>query len=166
MVILEELWVGDAVRIIATGETGKFHSHANGMATILLDTGSRRQLSAAQLELYEPKEVEDALDLNLEEPEKASLSFHNFPSSIDLHIDKLNPSMANARPERILSYQSEAIREYLNNAESVGLKFVTIIHGKGTGVLKAETLHILKTNENVNYIVEVKDGGAVEVWLK
>ena len=54
----------------------------------------------------------------------------------------------------------------MDNAENAGLKLLTIIHGKGTGVLKSETIHMLKGRSSVMQWIEVHQGGAQEVWLK
>jgi len=169
MIKLEDLWVGDDVRITSTRETGKFQKISNGHAVIILSQGGDKIVPAHDLELYIPTTIEpDPFpDLN-PTPTKDSnkTNFHEFSSSIDLHIAALKPDLARAMPERIIMYQLEALENYLENAEAAGLKFFTIIHGKGKGVLKTETYHMLKGRESVKFTVEAHNGGAVEVWLR
>ena len=124
-------------------------------------------LEPQSLSLY--TEVEKEEPFRIEEVNTATTPTYdpfNFPSSIDLHIEKLDASYLNAQPERILSVQLGALDNYLDAAEQSAVKIITIIHGKGTGVLKAETEHRLKARESVNFYVEAHQGGAVEVWFK
>ena len=168
MLKLEDLWVGDTVRITATGERGKYLSHKDDIVTITLDRGGRRQILSSELESYEPQQQEpDPFpELKVNEHNTNKSNYANYPTSIDLHIATLYPELKHGRPDRILAYQLDALNNYLDGAVESGLKFFTIIHGIGTGVLKSETLHILKSRPMVNFTVEANNGGAVEVWLK
>ena len=167
MINPKELWIGDKLLHSSTGEVGTFDGSANGK--IRFKTGSKVLLLAPQaLSIYTEVEKEEPFQFD-DEPESTSAPSYdpfNFPASIDLHIEKLDAAYLNAQPERILSIQLGALDNYLDAAEQSAVKIVTIIHGKGTGVLKAETEHRLKARESVNFYVEAHQGGAVEVWLK
>jgi len=161
---LSELWVGDKLLIISTDEIVQFDSIINGQAKVKTTTGYKLVI-ASNLKTYTPAEKKEPLFF--EEDKKVSkLHFNQVAKSIDLHIEKLSPTHTNALPERILSIQLEKLEAYLDDADNAGLKFLTIIHGKGTGVLKSETIHILKGRANVLQWIEVHQGGAQEVWLK
>ncbi len=161
---LNDLWVGDKLKVISTGEIVQFDSVINGLAKVKTSSGYKR-VAASDLIDYTPEEKKEPLFFE-EDKKTSKLHFNQVPKSIDLHIEKLSPTHVNALPERILSIQLEKLEAYLNNADNAGLKFLTIIHGKGTGVLKSETIHLLKGRANVLQWIEVHQGGAQEVWLK
>lgn len=164
MVNKEDLWIGDLLQIISTGEVGKYDGHA-GEQIIVNTPGGIRHCEAADLQEYVEPIIEDKLVFDDDPSTRKMLNFKDMPKSIDLHIQKLSPSHTHAIPERILAVQLEALNQYLDEATLAGLRYVTIIHGKGTGVLKAETIHILKGRENVKHWIEVHQGGAMEVLL-
>lgn len=170
MMNLKDLWVGDVIRIKSSGEIAHFHSIVNNKAQVKLPNGQLLIVDPDNLENYEePVSEPDPFPELAETPASSTPSLKSsasFPTTLDLHMEKLNPDMARARPERILSYQLEALEDYMEAAEQRGIKIVTLIHGKGTGVLKAETLHLLKGRPAVKFTVATNDGGAVEVWLR
>jgi len=80
-----------------------------------------------------------------------------------MHIDKLNPSLESNRPERIFDFQMKAFDSYLRRSIKEKKTSIKIIHGKGTGVLKAEIESILKYHPQVLQSFSIHDGGAIEV---
>ena len=66
----------------------------------------------------------------------------------------------------ILAIQLKALDNYLDAVEAAGIPYVTIIHGRGTGVLKSETIHALKGRPRVKHWIEVHKGGALEVLMR
>ncbi len=165
MIDTKDLWIGDKLRHLATGEVGSYDGTINGK--VKLKTATKTLLIAPQqLELYTEPVHEETLSFIDEAETSSKYDPYDFPPSIDLHIEQLDPTYLNAQPERILSVQLQALAQYLDAAEASTTKIVTIIHGKGTGLLKAETEHQLKARESVKFYVEVHQGGAVEVWLK
>lgn len=59
------------------------------------------------------------------------------------------------------------VDNFINNYLRIGVKKVTIIHGKGTGVLKSVTHEYLKTNKNVlEYKLNIFNDGETIVILK
>jgi len=86
--------------------------------------------------------------------------------SIDLHIEVLQPNMKEARAERILDIQIKAFEEFLQAAKESYKSEITIIHGKGAGVLKNCVMTIIKSDKDIRQYHSIHDGGAVRVVLK
>ena len=84
---------------------------------------------------------------------------------IDLHLDVLDPKRQISQ-HRMLDYQIEACKKFLNAALEARYRTVVVIHGKGSGILKQEIQHLLKMSDLVDYSFEINNGGATEVWLK
>jgi len=166
MVDLKELWVGDKLRIIKSQKVGTFEGVNKGKARI--EVGSKILLVPAHnLELYVEPIIEEIPFASEEDKPSSPYSSHTFPDTIDLHIETLAPEMASALPARILQYQLQRLSDYLDQAEVLGIKYITIIHGKGSGVLKEEVLHLLKGRNAVKYILEGSlNSGATEVHMK
>lgn len=61
-----------------------------------------------------------------------------FSNSIDLHIDKLRPDAKKLKSAEILKYQLQAFEKYMEEAISLGVERVFIIHGVGKGKLRDE----------------------------
>lgn len=163
MVDLNELWIGDKVTLVSSGETGVFNGIAADGKAIILMKGKKILITPDQLSLAEDVPSEE--EILFEPIEKTGLSFHKLPTTLDLHIEKLAPEMENNHPTAILNFQLRKLRDYVTTAEKAGLKYLTIIHGKGTGILKKEVEHYLKGRTKVKFVLEVHDGGAVEVHL-
>ena len=73
--------------------------------------------------------------------------------------------MENELAGRILDYQLEKTRIFIRDAIDRKYPHITIIHGKGQGVLKSEIEHILKDYHQIRFTFSKNGGGAVEVWL-
>jgi len=89
-----------------------------------------------------------------------------FKNSIDLHMEILAPEIQLSSPSRVLSFQVDACRKFIDDAIANKSKVIHIIHGKGEGILKQEVKHLLESNDKIKFIISSKSGGAVEVWLK
>lgn len=161
MIKLDDLWIGDELKIISSGRIGTFEGkHANGKAIIRSEENTYLA-EAADLEMYyapKPKK-----ELNFSEAPKAKTQ--GVGDSIDLHIEVLNPNMQGSRAERILDVQVNAFEEFLAAAKQANKLEVTIIHGKGAGVLKGCVMTIIKTDKDIKQYHEVHDGGAVRIVL-
>jgi len=87
MIKLDDLWIGDELKIISSGRIGTFEGkHANGKAIIRSEENTYLA-EAADLEMYyapKPKK-----ELNFSEAPKAKTQ--GVGDSIDLHIEVLNP---------------------------------------------------------------------------
>ena len=163
MVDLRELLIGDKLLLLSSNRIGVFQGTSGQKARVKV--GDKILLvSADNLDLCTDKaDVVPSIDLS-EEPSKP-LDFHNFVTTLDLHIEALAPEMTTQPATVILRYQLSKLAEYLDQAEQAGAKYLTVIHGKGTGVLKKEVLHMLGIRSSVQFVLEKHDGGAVEVHL-
>lgn len=160
MLIIKDLWIGDIVKIKSSGRIGKYEgTHKTGKARINVE-GKIYLSSGRNLELYEEKEKEEKLTFESEKVIKTEA--HDI---IDLHIETLNPNLTNAMPERIYDYQMKAFITFLDQASQSYKNEFTIIHGKGTGVLKQSVMEYIKTDKRVKLYESIHDGGAVRIIL-
>lgn len=160
MIDLKELWIGDILKIISSGRIGKFEGlHPNGKARINA-TGKIYLASAKNLIPYE--EAEEEVTLIFEDEVKSSKSVQD---TIDLHIEKLKPDLSTSLPERIFDYQMKAFLEFLDAAKSSHKNQFTIIHGKGTGVLKQNVMIYINSDKAIRFYEVINDGGAVMIHL-
>ncbi len=163
MVDLKALWVGDKCRIISSGRIGLFQG-INGKRARIKAEDKILLVTAANLELYTEPEAPPP-NLFEDEDQSSPTDFHQFDNSIDLHISTLAPHLENELPIRILARQKDALVKFLDEAEHKGARILTIIHGKGSGVLKSEVIHELKGRSTVKIHFDVHDGGAMEVHM-
>ena len=73
--------------------------------------------------------------------------------------------MEDENPSRILSFQLEKAKSFIEDSISKKLPRILIIHGKGEGVLKIEIIHLLKGYTQIKFIIPKNIDGASEVWL-
>jgi len=163
MLVLKDIWIGEKVLIVSSGRRGVFRGiHENGKGRIESD-GKMYLATGKNLKIYDPKDPEPILSFNLGSENK--LSFHEFNSTIDLHIEKLKPDLITAIPERIIDFQIKAFEKHLENASELGIREITIIHGKGTGALKSSILTLIKNDKRVKLHTEINQGGALQLLL-
>lgn len=164
---LEELWIGDFVQILSSGKKGKFIGVSkDGRARV--DYQSKVLLvSARNLVLIEEVEP-DTLDLGLDEDSTITptVKATKFDPKLDLHIESLHPSLHNSQPEHILDYQLRACNDFIKKAIELRVATITIIHGRGSGRLKDEVMHILGNYNEVLMSETGHNGGAQIVLLK
>lgn len=164
---LKELWIGEMVRVISSGRIGKFEGLAQDGRARVSSHAKTYLIKADNLKIYnEPKfdkvkELEAELNTKKITPINSELS-----ENLDLHIKKLNPSLLNGLPEHILNHQLNSCKSYISDAIKARKYYVTVIHGKGAGVLRSEVLEILKSFDEVDYCEEVNNGGAQRVYFK
>lgn len=161
MIDPNELWVGDTLQVISTGIVGKYDSH-KGSFVIIDCKGNKISADKSDIRMYkQPKQV---VEITFEE-EIVPESSIKFNDTLDLHINKLAPHMEHQEQSRILDFQIEKARQFVQDAIDNKRYQILIIHGKGSGVLKAETLEMLKDFHTVRYTFDKNDGGATEIWL-
>ena len=85
--------------------------------------------------------------------------------TLDLHMERLNPTMANANPVHILEYQIRKCTSFINYIVRKRKLKAVIIHGIGTGQLKTEVKNICANYSEIIRINEVNNGGAQELHL-
>ncbi len=168
MLNLDDLWIGDTVRIKTSYKVCTYMGRAKDGRARVKYREKILLVRAKNLESYEypeqaSQELWNDLPHDIRTPPKSS---HEWPSSIDLHIDVLNPTLEHEAPQIILNHQLVKCREYIERSIQLGMKYVTIIHGKGTGQLKREVDHIIEQYDEIRYAIPQNDGGATEIWLK
>ncbi|KXK37276.1 MAG: Smr/MutS family protein [Saprospiraceae bacterium] len=171
MIRLRDLWIGDVVRIISSGKIGKFEGiHPTGKARIA-HHGKILLVKASNLELVPEKELIPDFDLFYDEDddEIADNPIKKLKTrpeqTLDLHIEKLAPHMKNEPSGKIIEYQLQQSEIFIKNAIEYGLPQITIIHGKGQGVLREAIEHQLKMLHQVKFFFTKNGGGAVDVLL-
>ena len=160
----DELWIGDEVYLKDRGINARWDGlAADGKARVRI---GEQIFLVDILVLDEPRKIK-----NEERPkkifsQKKSIKTDSQSSSeIDLHIEVLAPERKHDLPEMILDYQLRRCRQFIDSCIENGRPTALIIHGKGTGVLKAEVLHMLEGTPEVKFSFAKKDGGATEVWF-
>lgn len=159
MLKLKELWIGEDVKLKSNNKKGKFEGiGAKNHAFVRID-GKMHLIEAKDLEIH----TEDApeIDLELEEPKAKPIA--NINTTLDLHIESLSPTMANAEPSRILAFQIEQTKKHIEQIIDRKMHTAKIIHGKGNGQLKQEVHHILAGFTQVSHSHVINDGGATEI---
>jgi len=159
---MAEFWIGDWVKINSTDKIGKFEGEVNGKAKIKIGDKlilvSLSKLSILEEDLIPQNVVREVKVINKENPV--------FKSTIDLHIEKLAPSMKNERAELIISFQVKSAKKFIDEVIKKRLVNATIIHGKGLGAMKMEVMHLLKSYDEVYFTKEVNNGGAIEILFQ
>lgn len=157
---VEDLWIGDDIQQISTGLIGKYDGMRSGQ--VLMKIGdSITVIPIDDVRLYEMSENDESIQTHT-----VAKSEPKVPPSIDLHIEQLAPEMLHQSPARILDFQLEKLKDYLDKASEQRLHQVLIIHGKGTGILRSEVHHMLDDYRGIRFKFDKNDGGATEVWLE
>ena len=163
MVVLQDLWIGDKLILLKSKRVGIFVGLNGNKAR--MQVGAKILLvKADNLDPY--VESEAPIKLSFDDDKSSPLDFHEMPTSIDLHINVLAPHLENQLPVRIISHQLDALEGYLEKAVAKGLRIITVIHGKGSGALKMEVQHILKSKSYIRFFYDSNDGGATEIHMK
>ncbi len=170
MLKIKDLWVGDWVVLETSQRVGKYVGMApDGRARIqigdkivLVKEGSLTL--KPEVEGFPDHLLADFLEdkQSIGSPKPIKVKFEH---TIDLHIDKLAPDMTNDFPGRIIEFQLAKCREFVQEAIRLRYPHITIIHGKGQGVLKKEVEALLNSYHEARFKVSKNDGGAIEVWL-
>lgn len=161
MIEEEDLWIGDKVRLKKSGRIGKYEGK-NQQGKLKVSLGFKTVLtSAANLEViaYESPKTNPIIDDSIQE----TISFDS--KVLDLHMEILNPKMANALPERIIAYQISKAKDFLQFSINKGWITCVIIHGRGEGVLRSEIHHLLSMTDKVKHYNLINNNGATEVWF-
>lgn len=166
---LKDLWVGESVLIKSSGKTGKFEGiNKEGKARIRVES-KILLVTGDNLDVVPEKEhfqdIHDFLNSENKSENKTKPLKVKFDHTLDLHIDKLAPHMENERPARIMEYQLQESDLFIREAIDKNYPHITIIHGKGQGVLKEAIEHQLKQFHQIRFTFSKNGGGAVEVWL-
>lgn len=166
---LNDLWIGDEVEIIRSGRIGKFQGTNKGKARVEVG-GKILLVPSAGLQLVPEKKfqrIEDIDDLTDKDLVKKTFfqESYAFKPEIDLHIEVLQPSKKNDNPVAILEFQLRRLEEFLNEAVRLRIGKVHIIHGRGTGALRMETLHMIDGIPEKASIYPINNDGGVTVYF-
>jgi DNA mismatch repair protein MutS2 len=130
----ENLKAGDSVMIINLNRKGTILEAPDKDGNVLIQVGIMKvNMHITQLRLIdEQKELVDNIQITRVSGAKSS--------NVGLELDIRGCSIEEAR---------ERVNKYIDDATIAGLHEVTIIHGKGTGVLRRGVHEILKSNSHV-----------------
>lgn len=167
MVNLKDLWIGDHVRLKRSRREGRYEGlSVAGKARIRV--GDKIILAKpSNIEIFEPPPPHKTLVFE-EDDNGIQSSQHPKPANnkIDLHINILAPHLTNEMSVRILEYQLEAFKIFLDDAYEQNKLVVTVVHGKGEGVLKNHIQVYLQSDPRIKFYTETNRGGATEVWFE
>lgn len=158
-----DYWIGDHVWVANLNSEGIFEGEENDMALIRVK-GKTELIPFTQVTRLDETEDETGVDLDeFTAHQTGEFSGVSLKDIIDLHIEVLNPKLVHAEPVQILAHQRNRLRSYLDAVIDKKMGRVTIIHGKGDGVLRSEVLHILSGIPEVRNTEHEEHGGAVVV---
>ena len=134
---IQNLKAGDNVYVVSFDKTGVALSAPDSNGDVMVQTGNMKlKVPLNELTYYEPKkEPKSNASRNISTKVRAGKSQY-IASEIDCRGQNVEEGIGN-------------IDKYLDDAFLAGLKTVTIIHGKGTGVLRAAVQKYLRTNPHV-----------------
>lgn len=161
---INDLWIGDLLRLKKSGRIGKFDG-LSGHKKIRVKVGEKIVLTTVSNVEYAPEATLEESPTYSNRPKKIIKTSAALSDTIDLHIEVLNPSLHSSRVERIVDFQIKAARDFIENSIDNGTRKILIIHGRGEGVLKSEVLHLLSLYDEVQYTFDKHNGGATEVWF-
>lgn len=134
---IQNLKAGDNVYVVSFDKTGVALSAPDSNGDVMVQTGNMKlKVPLNELTYYEPKKKPKSnASRNISTKVRAGKSQY-IASEIDCRGQNVEEGLGN-------------IDKYLDDAFLAGLKTVTIIHGKGTGVLRAAVQKYLRTNPHV-----------------
>lgn len=160
-----DYWIGDRVWIASLHRDGIFEGEQGDLAIVKLGS-EKKFFPFADLTLLPEDEGDyDLEDLGVHSKTMPTNPF-DFPNTIDLHIEELNPKLIHDEPALILAHQRSRLKDFVAAAIYHHKREITIIHGKGEGVLKAEVLNVLSGIAEVQSVKEELHGGSVIVKFR
>ncbi len=166
----EDLWIGDRILLIKSNRIGfyegktlteKFKINVNGKIILT---------SLSNLSILKEEKIKKSIDFPSvpSKPDKVlgNRTFKDFNPIIDLHIEKLAPELIKEVPQMIVRHQLNACKLHVEEAIKIGIKTLTIIHGRGKGELRKEVEHLLTNYSEIHFTTLKHNGGATEVWLR
>ena len=164
MIDINDLWIGDWLRLKKSGRIGKF-SGQTAEGKLKIEVAGKIILTPITNVESSEAPPPTAPKLHSNRPSKSKQTATDLSSSIDLHMEVLRPNSTHTRPERILDIQVNAAKQFIEVSISRKTRKIEIIHGKGEGVLKSEIRHLLGMYDEVQFVFDSNKGGATEVWF-
>ena len=161
---INTLWVGDRLKSVKSGIIGRFEGVDAKTGKLRIKSNQKIYLIPHQnLELIDEEEPEQVNHEFTHHPEEQAVVFDT--DVIDLHIEKLRPDLQNSLPERIVDIQLKTFTDFLSHAKESKKRYITVIHGRGAGVLRQHIHEILKSDKEVFQYNLINNDGATEVFL-
>ena len=176
---------GDKVRIKATDEGAEIVEVIDEFHALVDTFDGVIEIHAKQVIPYQSSDVRETItsELSFAKEQKPTqetgvaneaFSFNNrknrFNYELDLHAEQLIGTIDTKSNEEILSIQINRIKPYIDEAIELRIQRVYIIHGIGSGRLKAEVENILHKHPQIvsfqNKYHPKYGKGATEVILK
>ncbi len=134
---IKDLKAGDNVYVISFDRTGVAMSEPDSNGDVMVQTGNMKiKVPLKELSYYEAK------------PEPKTRASRNVSTKVRAGKSQFIATEIDCRGQNVEEGLGN-IDKYLDDAYLAGLKTVTIIHGKGTGVLRAAVQKYLRTNPHV-----------------
>ncbi len=166
MINIKDLWTGDFIRQISTGSIGVYEGVSGSLLKIKLRS-SIILVNPKDAELISEAEVDKIRAQEIYRTDRKVInSTKRIPKQIDLHLEKLDPEGRITSHARMLDFQLNACKSYLEQAHQYGHRVVTVIHGIGIGILKREVRFMIDGLSYVQFSNPINDDGATEVWFK
>lgn len=164
----EDYWIGDIVRLKGHEGVGTYVGDV-GKTKAKVKVGGRVMLvNKSDLSLAPEDNPTDKIKLDLLVKDLNAVNSQKnqkpVPDTIDLHMEVLDPQHR-IHQNRVLDYQVDQAKRYVEDALSTHKRVVIIIHGKGTGLLKAAVIAYLKSLPQTGHLIDKHNGGATEVWF-
>jgi len=164
---VEDLWIGERLLVKSINETGTFEGTTDkGNLIVQLAIGT---VEVTQNDvILAPDKSEPVTKYFAEEEEKNDpINKASFKNKIDLHFESLMPNQSKLNFKNILSHQIAECRKFILQAIQRKEPFVTIVHGKGGGILKKEIHQLLIEFEDSIFTQKTENqGGAIIVYFK
>ncbi len=130
----EDLKPGDPVKVLSLGQRGTVLETPDNAGEVMVQIGiMKMKVNLTNLEKVEQKGEEKVIVKGTRRPSKAA----GISVETDVRGQTLEDALMN-------------VDKYLDDASLAGLKQVTIIHGKGSGVLRSGIQQLLKSHQHVS----------------
>jgi hypothetical protein len=170
MNITSNWWIGDRLRIRATGEIAFFQGmESPSMVRIRLESGILKNVEVGELEFMGDEKLPANTEWSypdVEDDPQYPLISKSIGNSIDLHYEQLKQHYPHTDGS-ILEFQLESCQAYIRQALEAKKSPIKIIYGKGQGILKAEVERMLRKWESyIQFQSSHPDGASIDIWLR
>ena len=162
--LADDFWIGDRVRDVKSGREGIYHKDLDNKQAQIKIGETTITVAKADLEVIEEEKPTITERLGEDKKSNNQKDKLRLPDQIDLHAAVLDPHHQ-IPAVRLLEFQVSSCKSYLQQAYQQKKRIVTIIHGKGQGVLKDALLHLYHELGFIRFQIEKHKGGATELWL-
>ena len=162
---IDDLWIGDFLKVKATGEIGTFHGVEKSIVKVKISEHVR-SFRIDELEATSEEEIEQGSTDKADAPPGIDLDeILKFKPELDLHVKMLERNGHRINRNWILRDQIKICQQFLRKAHRLNITRIRIIHGKGKGVLKNEVAHLLDSTKFVTDFEPTFDSGGFVVFL-